>query len=267
MPAKDAIRLTLPQDGRQDEKRGRRAQTFWATLLPEELKALQRAGASWTFRTGQVILEQGDLSRHALLLVDGAAKVSVVSENGREVLLAVRGPGELIGELAAMTGLPRTARVTALGQVRAFALPVAMLEEVLRRHPRMANVLLGVVAARLEESDRRRVEVAAHPVRMRVAARIVDLAEQFGEPTREGIRISAHLSQQDLADWTSASREAVARAFQRLRERGAIATGRLSIVVLRPEVLCAEAGSARNCTDHPPTMSHTHALEGSMLMT
>ena len=77
-----------------------------------------------------------------------------------------------------------------------------------------------MVTARLRDSDRKRVEFAAYDIAARVARRLVELAERFGEPDEHGVRISVALSQDELAGWVGASREAVAKALRVLRERG-----------------------------------------------
>lgn len=213
---------------------------FSDALQPVELEALLSAGRLQLYRSGDVIFHQGDPTRHVVLLVGGAAKVSVLSTTGREVMLALRGPGDILGEMAAVSGLPRTARVTALGPVRGLNLPPEAMDLLLKTYPHMSSVLLLVMAARLQESDRHRLDLAARSVRGRVAGRILDLADEFGRPIEEGVEISARLSQQDIADWTSASREAVAQALRRFRARGAITTGRMRIVVLRRDLLHAE---------------------------
>ena len=64
-----------------------------------------------------------------------------------------------------------------------------------------------------------------------MAARLVELAERFGEPTNGGVRVGLPLSQDELAGWTGASREAVSKALRSLRDRGLIETGRRRVVI------------------------------------
>jgi CRP-like cAMP-binding protein len=103
-------------------------------------------------------------------------------------------------------------------------------------------VLLQMVTARLRDSDRKRVEFAAYDIAARVARRLVELADRFGEPDEQGVRISVALSQDELAGWVGASREAVAKALRVLRSRGFVSTGRRTMTVLDIDGLRRRAG-------------------------
>jgi CRP/FNR family cyclic AMP-dependent transcriptional regulator len=88
-----------------------------------------------------------------------------------------------------------------------------------------------MLAERLRDADRKRIEFGTADILSRVAGRLVELAERFGEPAGDGIRITAPLTQEELAGWTGASREAVSRALRALRGRGWIQTARRSVVI------------------------------------
>jgi CRP-like cAMP-binding protein len=98
-------------------------------------------------------------------------------------------------------------------------------------------LLMRELTRRLRDADRKRIEFGAYDTTGRVAARLVELAERFGERTEEGLRISLPLSQDELAGWTGSSREAVTKALRTLREEGWIQTGRLHVVIHDLEAL------------------------------
>jgi CRP-like cAMP-binding protein len=166
----------------------------------------------------------------------------VATEDGEEIVLAVRGPGALLGELSAIDGLPRSASVAALEPVVAHVMRVEAFREFLDAHAPVAVALLHLVVERLRDADRKRVEFAAYDTPARVAQRIVELAERFGEPDEQGTRITVALSQDELAGWVGASREAVAKALRTLREHGQLATGRRTMTVLDLDGLRRRAG-------------------------
>ena len=95
----------------------------------------------------------------------------------------MRGPGALLGELSAVDGGPRSATVTALEPVTALVVPIAEFEAYLQAHGRVACLLMRQVIGRLRDADRKRIEFGAYDTIGRVAARLVELAERFGEPT------------------------------------------------------------------------------------
>jgi CRP-like cAMP-binding protein len=109
-------------------------------------------------------------------------------------------------------------------------------------NPRVGLLLLQMLSRRLRDADRKRIEFGAFDTIGRVARRLVELADDYGEATDEGVRISLPLTQQDLAGWTGSSREAVSKALQTLRSRGWIATHRKGITVLDLEAVRRRAG-------------------------
>ena len=164
-------------------------------------------------------------------------KVSTLTDDGKEIVLAFRGPGDLLGELSAIDGEARSATVEAIEPVEALAIPASDFRSYLIAHPEVGLLLLQMLSRRLRDADRKRVEYGAHDTVGRVAARLVELAERYGEPVARGIRIGLPLSQEELAGWTGASREAVSKALQTLRKVGWVLTERRRITVLDVEAL------------------------------
>lgn len=196
-------------------------------------------GTRRRYPRGSTLLNEGDRSERMVIIVSGQAKVSYFTDEGREVLLAVRGPGDLLGELAALDGEPFSATVTALDDIEALLMTVDQFRNVLREEPDVALCLFKTLSRRLRDADRKRVEFAAYDSVGRVASRLVELAETFGEETYDGLRITLPLTQEELAGWTGSSREAVAKALQSLRNKDLIETHRRGVTVKDVEGLRA----------------------------
>jgi CRP/FNR family cyclic AMP-dependent transcriptional regulator len=211
----------------------------WFAQLPAaERAALHAEGAAHHYRTGATLFHEGDPSDWVLLVTRGRVKVASVTADGRDVVLAVRGPGELVGELSALDGLPRSAAATALDEVDARVVTADRFRAFLAAHPQASLGLLCAVCGRLRDADRRRVEFVALDATGRVARRLAELAGQFGVPGANGsLRIDVPITQEDLAGWTGSSREAIGKALSALRARGGVATSRRSITVLDLERL------------------------------
>ncbi|SHN47834.1 Crp/Fnr family transcriptional regulator [Cryptosporangium aurantiacum] len=207
------------------------ATEFWGLLKSEEAADFLALARERRWPRGAVIFHEFDESDSVLVLVSGRVKAYSSTGSGTEVMLAVREPGALVGELAAIDQRPRSATVEALEPVSALVLPLGAFQEYLRAHGRVALLLAQTLADRLRDADRKRLEFGAHDTLGRVAARLVELADRFGEPTEEGTRIALRLSQDELAGWIGSSREAVAKALQTLRADGTISTSRLTVVV------------------------------------
>lgn len=218
-----------------------RIEGFGAALSPAEHEDLLTRGARRSFRRGSFLMTEGEASDHVIVLLSGRAKVSSYTAEGREVVLAVRGPGDLLGELSAFDGEPRLATVSALEAVDALIVPSDRFTAFLEDHPRLAILLLEMMTRRLRDSDRKRVEFGAYDTPGRVARRLVELVERYGEQEGDGMRITLSLTQDELAGWTGASREAVSKALREFRDRGWLTTGRRSIVVTDVDALRSRA--------------------------
>lgn len=217
---------------------------FLARLETEDRAALLDSGHPLDFTPRTVLLRQHEPSSHVLFLVHGWTKVTAAAANGYEALLALRGPGDIVGESAALTGRPRSATVTALEPVRAVAVEHERFRDLLGRSPAVSFALLGLTADRTRAADRRRLEFASMSVRERFAVLLLDLARTHGRRTPEGIELAVPLSKQELAGSVGASREMVQRLLRELRDKGAVATGRRTLQIMRPDILRRIAAAA-----------------------
>ncbi|MFD2691432.1 Crp/Fnr family transcriptional regulator [Streptomyces phyllanthi] len=228
-----------PDDGGLDDR-----VPFLARLESEDRLGLLGLGRELDFAPRVTLLHQHEPSSHVLFLVAGWTKVTASAANGYEALLALRGPGDIVGESAVLTGRPRSATVTALEPVRAVAVEHERFKDFLSRSPAVSFALLGLTADRTRAADRRRLEFASMSVRERFAVLLLDLARTHGRRTREGIELSVPLSKQELAGSVGASREMVQRLLRELRGKEAVATGRRTLLILRPDILRRIAAAA-----------------------
>jgi CRP/FNR family transcriptional regulator, cyclic AMP receptor protein len=217
--------------------------TFLAALTDEEAADLRSRAITRRFRRGATLMSQGEAPGRVLVIETGRAKITAITEDGRELVLAFGGPGDLLGELSALGRSARVATVRALEPLSALAVASGDFEAFLDANPRVALVILRVVIARLQDADRQQVEFAAYHTVTRVARRLVELAGRYGEQEGDhAIRITLPLSQEELAGWAGASREAITKALHELRACGLIETRRRHITVLEPEQLGQMAG-------------------------
>jgi CRP/FNR family cyclic AMP-dependent transcriptional regulator len=216
-------------------------ETFLDALSEQEAADLHAAGRRRSYGAAVTIVHEGDDAGPVVVLLRGRAKVSTAGAAGREAIIAVRGPGDLIGELSAIDDSPRSASVTTLEPVEALLLPGSGFAALLERHPRIALVILRMVAGRLRDADTGQAQLGTHDVVGRVSQRVIELADRFGEHEAGRIEIALPLSQEELAAWAGASREAVSKALQQLRSLGIVETGRRHLTVLDVDALRSRA--------------------------
>jgi CRP-like cAMP-binding protein len=193
---------------------------------------------------GSIILHAGDDPAAVLVLLDGRVKIAAPTTEARDAVLAFRGPGDLVGELAAIDGRRRSASVGALEPVVALALAMSDFQRLLNTRPGIAVALLKVVTSRLRAADSDLAAFGAHDVLGRVARRLIELCERYGSSRESGVAITLPLTQEELAGWTGASREAVSKALNTLRGLGWVETHRRELVVTDLGALCTYTGTA-----------------------
>jgi CRP-like cAMP-binding protein len=183
------------------------------------------------YARGQALMHMGQVPREVYLLRSGHVKVSAVTPAGRELLLAIRGPNDLIGELASLDDHPRSATIVALEPVEALALGHDRFRALVTEEPELALQMLRLLSERLREADRKRVQIGGYTTLERVAFCLVELCERFGAAESGGVEIALPVSQEELAGWVGASLESVARALGQMRGLGWVETGRRAIRV------------------------------------
>jgi CRP/FNR family transcriptional regulator, cyclic AMP receptor protein len=217
---------------------------FLRQLGPTDAEALMGLIRRRSARKSQQILRAGAAGDDVVVVLDGHVKLVAYGADRREVVLAIRGPGELIGEMAALAGQRRTATVVAVDDVEVGYLGADELKGFLAEHPDVALVLIRMLVRRLSEADRDRVDLATQDSVGMVAKRLVELATEHGKPVDEGTLIEFSLTQDELASWTGATRETVSRALRLMRRVGWIATDHRSITVLDLTALRERCGDA-----------------------
>lgn len=217
------------------------AGTFLGDLPAATAAELVRASRTVRYRPGQMILREGASDTHVVLILSGFVKATTAVE-GVETLLGIRLPGEVIGEIGALMGEPRTATVVACGRVVAGLLGKPDLDAFLLRHPRAYQLVTAVVARQLRWANRRRADFVAFPAHIRLARLLVEIADVCGRPFADGtVEIGVPLTQPELATMIAIAQATVEKAVHELRDLGLISTGYRKVTILDPVRLRALA--------------------------
>jgi len=140
-----------------------------------------------------------------------STKVSLISPQVRERIVAILSPGTVVGDLAVIDGLPRSASVFALTNCELRFLSRASFEHLVREHPEIHQYLVKLLAARLRQADDVIASLAFLPVKARVAHALLALAENLGEADSGGILIPRMINQGDIAAMAGVARENASR--------------------------------------------------------
>jgi CRP/FNR family transcriptional regulator, cyclic AMP receptor protein len=217
---------------------------FLGQLGSADAEALMQQVRRRTVRKSEPILRAGAAGDDVVLVLSGHVKLVAYGADKREVVLAIRGRGELIGEMAALAGQRRTATAVAVDDVEVGYLAADELKSFLAAHPDVALVLIRMLVRRLSEADRDRVDLATQDSVGMVAKRLLELSVDHGTRVGAGTLIEFALTQDELASWTGATRETVSRALRLMRQLGWVSTDHRSITVLDAAALQQRSGGA-----------------------
>jgi CRP-like cAMP-binding protein len=209
---------------------------FWSDLTPAERGDLQAIGQSRSYPAATVVCHQGDHSDHVLIIRDGWVKVTMPTDEGKNVFIGVRGPDDLVGESALFTDRQRNATITSLSPLTALVVLAERFVAFLDGHPRASRMVTRDVLRRRTDADRRVQAHAYADGTLRLVLLLIELAEMSAEhqdrPPAGEIQIGAPLTQQELGSWVDTSRETAARAFKRLRELHLVRTSYRKTVIM-----------------------------------
>jgi len=190
---------------------------------------------------GSLILTQGDEGEALFLIRTGQVKVSVVAEDGREVILSVLGAGSFFGEMALLDDEPRSAHVFAMEESVLLSLRREDFRARLAQSPELGIALLRELSRRLRRADDTITSLMLLDVNGRVAHLLLEMAREEGEA---GTTIARRLTHAAIGQMVGASRETVSRTMRNLVLRNVIAVTRKGITLLDPAALRLAAQQA-----------------------
>jgi CRP-like cAMP-binding protein len=205
---------------------------MFSGLQRDELLKFAELTRERTYPKGSVILFQGDPGDSLYVLRQGRAKVVLIGEDGREVILGVLEPGAHFGELALIDDQPRSAHVIAMEDSQLLILRREDFRRRVEANPSVAWALLTELSRRLRRADQKIGGLVLLDVPGRISRLLLDLSAE----TSNGM-IEKPLTHQTIAQMIGASRETVSRAMKEFQEEGLIRVERRRIAVANRDAL------------------------------
>jgi CRP/FNR family transcriptional regulator, cyclic AMP receptor protein len=214
---------------------------FFKDLPKHALERLAAHARVSAYPPGAEIFTKGDYAHGLLAVMRGLVKISVLGEDGREVVLNRIGPGEVFGEVALLDGLPRTADATALDRSELLVLDRRDFVPLLLEEPMIAVKLLEVLSRRLRRTSQQVESLSFEPSVVRLVATLFDLAEAQG--TAGMPRPWIAITQKELGQMVGLSRESTNKHLRDWAEAGWVSLDRGGCRLLNPAALRALSGS------------------------
>jgi len=210
---------------------------LFASSKPIHLSEIALKLTSRNYRRGEVIFHQDDPGSALHVIKKGQVKISTMSPEGEEVILAILTDGDFFGELSLLDDKPRSANAVAMETTQTLNLQRQDFMDILGKHPEMVGDILASLADRLRNTDHLLEDAIFLDLPTRLAKRLLDLAEKHGVMTDKGLEIDLRLTQQELAAALGVSRVALNKQLGLLQDRGLVSIETRRIIIDRPDEL------------------------------
>ncbi|MGW3130660.1 Crp/Fnr family transcriptional regulator [Streptomyces sp. NPDC001123] len=217
------------------------AMNFRSLVSADVWRDLIERGRRRTYPSNAVLLAQGESPDCVIALVDGLVKVAQSNESGDELTLMLRGSGEVLGEMGALLGRPRSATVTAARRCTGAVLPAHAFRGYVERH-RLETVIYKLTVERLNSHERLRADLVHLPTLARVARVVSHLADEVGHPQgTTGTLVELGMPRAELATMAAMRRSSALAALGELQIAGILALGRRRLIITDMDRLRAVA--------------------------
>lgn len=192
----------------------RRCSMLFSVLSDEDANAIIQLGSIVEHPAKHIIFQVGEAGDHLLILLKGRVKVSLNSADGKEAILSILEPGNVMGEMALIDGDTRSANVTTMDACSFLVLWRRDFLPFLERNPHVALKLLSGLSQRLRATNDMVGNLSFLNLPARLARILINLGQQYGKVTSTGIAIGLKLSQEELGNLVGVSRESVNRQIR-----------------------------------------------------
>jgi len=210
-------------------------------VAPEAAEALAASLTFGDYSRGEHVFDEGEQGDTLFIVLSGKVKIGRRAADGRENMLSVMGPSDMFGELSLFDPGPRTATAVVVTDARLASLAHSSLRPWIKDRPEIAEQLLRVLARRLRRTNDALADLIFTDVPGRVAKALLELAQRFGTPEGDGVRVHHDLTQEELAQLVGASRETVNKALADFASRGWMRVDSRAVTLLDRERLARRA--------------------------
>lgn len=206
--------------------------SFYDKLTEEQRESIVRMAVRKRFHKGEIICHLDDPCEYIYILLKGTAKVYLLTIDGREQILAIRQPGNIIGLTAIFGWKKRLSYVAALDDVEILSVRSEDLRQFIMSEMHTAVLIINILVARLHHSRMIIEDLSTKNVRKRLINFFLNLANDIGVETSEGIIINLPLTHEQISQIVASSRQTVTLMINDLAKSKLLTKRRNKIIIL-----------------------------------
>jgi CRP-like cAMP-binding protein len=205
-----------------DERELLRSVPLFSELSDVDVASLARLAARRSYPKDTVVFFENEEGDFFFTIVGGRIKVTILGDDGREIILSMLGPGDFFGEMALLDNEPRSATAIAVEESELLSLHRTDFQSVIGDNPAISNALIKVLTARLRRANHQISTLALLDVYGRVARVILDMAREEGRRLKDGRIAFRRATHQEIANRIGTTRETVTRMLKDLERQGLV---------------------------------------------
>lgn len=189
-------------------------------LGKDELLKMAECKTSYTIKKGEPIFEEGEITNGVFCVKDGVCKLSKLSSNGKDQIVKLVKPGELLGQRSMISEEPANLSAVALEDMEVCFIPKAEIMQFFNQNNQFSMNIMKTICGDLKEADEHMVDMAQKSVKERLASTLIYLEDTFGTNTDGSLRLQ--LSREELAGMIGTATESCIRMLSELKKSGLI---------------------------------------------
>jgi CRP/FNR family cyclic AMP-dependent transcriptional regulator len=181
----------------------------------EQIEAVSAVVSTQRIGRHRFVVREGDPGETFYVIAEGSVAVCRIAPDGRETILSILKEGDFFGEMSVLDSSLRSASIKTLTEVELGIIKREDFLDLLDNNPQIGKLLVIELSDRLRAANQLIAATTSQDIRSRLASLLLNLSENFGEPTENGIRISLRLTNQEMANMIGTTRETVNRTLNR----------------------------------------------------
>jgi len=205
---------------------------LFSELNQKDLEKVVQVANRQRYHKENLILIEEEVGSSMFVILEGRVKISRISDDGREVILAILSEGDFFGEMSLLDGQTRSANVTAIDESELLVIRREEFLQMLHDYPQIAINLLKELAQRIRKGDEHIKSLSLQDAKGRVANTLLRIAEDYGVFRKGQVEINELPLQQDLANMAGTSRETISRVIKTLIQQAYLKKERGKIIII-----------------------------------